>query len=184
MSKSLRVAGEASGYEGGVAALLIAAMLIAIPLVGTMYVAARHGVGKVPLWFKLHLSHSNPNVACFYLPTEERCAMRQKLCGRKGGSLAPTQAVADVEFGARHRPRPLLPTPKGSAPPASALAPSREAELEAQVAELTQKNEQLELAAQLVKEKTKKRGELVTTPAAIVTAQAWLKKAENAAVSC
>ena len=111
--------------------------------------------------------------------------MRQKLCGRKGGSLAPTQAVADVEFGARHRPRPLLPTPKGSAPPASALAPSREAELEAQVAELTQKNEQLEqLAAQLVKEKTKKRGELVTTPAAIVTAQAWLKKAENAAVSC
>ena len=104
--------------------------------------------------------------------------MRQKLCGRKGGSLAPTQAVADVEFGARHRPRPLLPTPKGSAPPASALAPSREAELEAQVAELTQKNEQL------VKEKTKKRGELVTTPAAIVTAQAWLKKAENAAVSC
>ena len=174
----LRVAGEASGYEGGVAALLIAAMLIAIPLVGTMYVAARHGVGKVPLWFKLHLSHSNPNVACFYLPTEERCAMRQKLCGRKGGSLAPTQAVADVEFGARHRPRPLLPTPKGSAPPASALASSREAELEAQVAELTQKNEQL------VKEKTKKRGELVTTPAAIVTAQAWLKKAENAAVSC
>jgi len=178
------VAGEASGYEGGAAALLIAAMLIAIPLVGTMYVAARHGVGKVPLWFKLHLSHSNPNVACFYLPTEERCAMRQKLCCRKGGSLAPTQAVADVELGARHRPRPLLPTPKGSAPPASALAPSREAELEAQVAELTQKNEQLELAAQLVKEKTKKRGELVTTPAAIVTAQAWLKKAENAAVSC
>ena len=175
----LAVAGEAAGYDGiPVAALLIAAMLIAIPLVGTMYVAARHGVGKVPLWFKLHLSHSNPNVACFYLPTEERCAMRQKLCGRKGGSLAPTQAVADVEFGARHRPRPLLPTPKGSAPPASALASSREAELEAQVAELTQKNEQL------VKEKTKKRGELVTTPAAIVTAQAWLKKAENAAVSC
>eukprot|EP00964_Phaeocystis_antarctica_P127862 scaffold91570_cov59-Phaeocystis_antarctica.AAC.1 len=95
VSNTLRVAGEASGYEGGVAALLIAAMLIAIPLVGTMYVAARHGVGKVPLWFKLHLSHSNTNVACFYLPTEERCAMRQKLCGRKGGSLAPTQAVAD-----------------------------------------------------------------------------------------
>ena len=115
--------------------------------------------------------------------------MRQKLCGRKGGSLAPTQAVADVEFGARHRPRPLLPTPKGSAPPASVLAPSREAELEAQVAELTQRTEAqvAELTQkneQLVKEKTKKRGELVTTPAAIVTAQAWLKKAENAAVSC
>jgi hypothetical protein len=29
--------------------LLIAALLIAIPLLGTMYVAARHGVGKVPL---------------------------------------------------------------------------------------------------------------------------------------
>ena len=133
---SLRVAGEASGYEGGVAALLIAAMLIAIPLVGTMYVAARHGVGKVPLWFKLHLSHSNPNFAYFYLPTEKRCAMRQKLCGGKGVSSAPMKAVTDDEFGSRLRPRPLVPTPEGSAP-----------------------------------------------PAAIVAAQAWLEKAENAVVS-
>jgi hypothetical protein len=137
-SSALTVAGGAAGYDGGVAALLIAAMLIAIPLLGTMYVAARHGVGKVPLWFKLHLSHSNPNVACFYLPTEERCAMRQKLCGRNSrGSLAPTQAATDEEFGSRRRQGPLMPTPKGSAP-----------------------------------------------PAAIVTAQAWLEKAENAAVSC
>ena len=133
----LTVAGEAAGYDGSVAALLIAAMLIAIPLAGSMYVAARHGVGKVPLWFKLHLSHSNRNVSCFYLPTEERFAMRQKLCSRKVGSLAPTQAVADEEFGSRRRPGPLMPTPKGSEP-----------------------------------------------PAAIVTAQAWLEKAENAAVSC
>jgi len=142
----LTVAGEAAGYDGSVAALLIAAMLVAIPLAGSMYVAARHGVGKVPLWFKLHLSHSNRNVSCFYLPTEERFAMRQKLCSRKVGSLAPTQAVADEvqscgvadeEFGSRRRPGPLMPTPKGSEP-----------------------------------------------PAAIVTAQAWLEKAENAAVSC
>ena len=136
-SSTLTVASEAAGYDGGVAALLIAAMLIAIPLAGSMYVAARHGVGKVPLWFKLHLSHSNRNVSCFYLPTEERFAMRQKLCSKTVGSLAPTQAVADEEFGSRRRPGPLMPTPKGSAP-----------------------------------------------PAAIVTAQAWLEKAENAAVSC
>ena len=140
------MAGEATDYDGGVSTLLIAAILITIPLVGTMHVAYRHGVGRVPLWFKLHLSHSNRNVSCFYLPTEERFAMRQKLCSTKVGSLAPTQAVADEvqscgvadeEFGSRRRPGPLMPTPKGSAP-----------------------------------------------PAAIVTAQAWLEKAENAAVSC
>ena len=39
---------RAVGFDG-IAALLIAALLIAIPLLGTMYVAARHGVGKVPL---------------------------------------------------------------------------------------------------------------------------------------
>ena len=129
--------GEAAGHDGGVAALLIAAMLIAVPLLGTMYVAARHGIGNVPLWFKLHLSHSSPNVvSCFYLPAEERCAMRQKLCGRRDRALAPTQAVADAEFGSRRRPGPLMPSPTGGAP-----------------------------------------------PAAIVTAQLWLEKAENDAVS-
>ena len=40
--------GGASGFDG-IAAALIAALLVAIPLVGTMYVAARHGVGNVPL---------------------------------------------------------------------------------------------------------------------------------------
>ena len=128
--------GEAAGHDGSVAALLIAAMLIAVPLLGTMYVAARHGIGNVPLWFKLHLSHSSPNVVCFYLPAEERCAMRQKLCGRKDHALAPTQAVDDEEFGSRRRPGPLMPSPTGGAP-----------------------------------------------PAAIVTAQLWLEKAENDAVS-
>ena len=128
--------GEAAGHDGGVAVLLIAAMLIAVPLLGTMYVAARHGIGNVPLWFKLHLSHSSPNVVCFYLPAEERCAMRQKLCGRRDRALAPTQAVDDEEFGSRRRPGPLMPSPTGGAP-----------------------------------------------PAAIVTAQLWLEKAENDAVS-
>ena len=128
--------GEAAGHDGGVAVLLIAAMLIAVSLLGTMYVAARHGIGNVPLWFKLHLSHSSPNVVCFYLPAEERCAMRQKLCGRKDHALAPTQAVDDEEFGSRRRPGPLMPSPTGGAP-----------------------------------------------PAAIVTAQLWLEKAENDAVS-
>ncbi len=115
------MAGEATDYDGGVSTLLIAAILITIPLVGTMHVAYRHGVGRVPLWFKLHLSHSNPNVVCFYLRTEERCNMREKLCGSKSGSLAPAQAVlADEEFGSRRRLGPLLPTP--CAPPAAIVA--------------------------------------------------------------
>ena len=46
--RSTGAAGGAIGFDG-IAALLIAALLIAIPLLGTMYVAARHGVGKVPL---------------------------------------------------------------------------------------------------------------------------------------
>ena len=45
----LTAAGGAAGYDGTpIAALLIAALLIAIPMVGTMYVAAWHGAGKVP----------------------------------------------------------------------------------------------------------------------------------------
>ena len=118
--------------------MLIAAMLLVVLLLGTMYVAARHGIGNVPLWFKLHLSHSSPNVVCFYLPAEERCAMRQKLCGRRDhGALAPTQAVADEEFGSRRRLGPLMPSPTGAGAP----------------------------------------------PAAIVTAQVWLEKAENDAIA-
>ena len=75
------IVGAASAGYGGIAALLIVALLIATPLFGTMYVATRHGVGKVPLWFKLHFSHSNPSVAWFRLSIDERCAMRQKLRG-------------------------------------------------------------------------------------------------------
>ena len=122
-----------------ITALLIAAMLLVVPLLGTMYLAARHGIGNVPLWFKLHLSPSSPKVVCFYLPAEERCAMRQKLCGKRDhGALAPKQAVADEEFGSRRRPGPLVPSPTG--------APG-------------------------------------APPAAIVTAQVWLEKAENDAVA-
>jgi hypothetical protein len=94
-------AGGAAGFHG-ISALLIGALLIAIPLLGTMYVAARHGVGKVPLdtsprhptiylsiylaiylstvsfkvplWCKLHFSHSNPRAAWCYLSKEERWA--------------------------------------------------------------------------------------------------------------
>ena len=132
----LTVGGEAAGHDGVAAALLIAAMLIVVPLLGTMYIAAQHGIGNVPLWFKLHLSHSSPHVCFFYLPAEERCAMRQKLRGRRDRALAPKQAVADEEFGSRRRPGPLMPSPTGRAP-----------------------------------------------PAAIVTAQVWLEKAENDADS-
>ena len=132
--------GEVAGHDGGVTAMLIAAMLLVAPLLGTMYLAARHGIGNVPLWFKLHLSHSSPNVVCFYLPAEERCAMRQKLCGKRGhGAVAPMQqSFGDEEFGSRRRPGPLVPSPTG--------APG-------------------------------------APPAAIVTAQVWLEKAENDAVA-
>ena len=120
---SLGVTGQsASGYDG-FTALLIIVLLISTPLLGTMYVAARYGVGKVPLWFKLHLSHSNPNFVWFYLSVEDRGAIREKLsCGSKGGSLAPTKAVADVEYGQRRRPGPLLPSPVGSGPPEAIIS--------------------------------------------------------------
>jgi len=118
VDSSLTVVGESTGYDG-VAALLIAALLIAIPLVGTMYVAARHGAGKVPLWFKLHFSHSNPKVVWFYLSAEERTSMRQRLCGDKGGSLATTEPTADENFGPSRRPGILLPTPAAGSTPAA-----------------------------------------------------------------
>eukprot|EP00964_Phaeocystis_antarctica_P063422 scaffold38072_cov60-Phaeocystis_antarctica.AAC.1 len=117
----LTAVGESTGYDG-VAALLIAALLIAIPLVGTMYVAARHGAGKVPLWFKLHFSHSNPNVVWFYLSAEERSSMRQKLCGDKGDSLAATEPTADENFGPSRRPGLLLPTPAAGSTPTAITA--------------------------------------------------------------
>ena len=108
------IASSRRDYDG-LAILLIVALLISIPILGTMYVAARHGAGKVPLWFKLHLSHSNPNIVWFHLSAEERCAMRQKLCGCKGDALQATEPVSDESLGpARRHPGPLLPT---SAPP-------------------------------------------------------------------
>jgi len=118
---SLTVVGESTGYDG-VAALLIAALLIAIPLVGTIYVAARHGAGKVPLWFKLHFSHSNPNVVWFYLSAEERNSMRQRLCGDKGDSLAATEPTADKNLGPSRRAKILLQTPAAGSTTAAITA--------------------------------------------------------------
>ena len=118
---SLTVVGGAAGYDG-IAALLIVTLLIAIPLVGTMYIAARHGAGKVPLWFKLHFSHSNPKVVWFYLSAEERTSMCQRLCGDKGDSLAATEPTANENFGPSRRPGILLPTPAASSTPAAITA--------------------------------------------------------------
>jgi len=168
---------EMSNFGG--AAALIAALLLSIPLVGTMVVAARYGVRKVPLWLKLHVSHTNPNFAWFYLSLEDQSALRQKLCASEKGS----PATELDEFGPSPWRAELAPKPPaGTTPPPPIVAAQRWlAKEEDAVVSRSVVARFEEVGPHLLRPQlapTSPAG--ITPPPPIVASQRWLAKEEEA----